>query len=238
MGGIEIELSHKLFSEKLGSVLDMSDSIALSEAHGRLARMRHEPSDEPAESIVEMFVQARSAMVQGVVRSFSGDTSIPGIRLPSQLSTQLSVRENPGTEDERTFSPYHRFYVAHQREFEYKVRTVHGQVRDLISGLSPELGRLAALDQVLGSTFLARTRKFLTVIPVILGRRFEVLTLSAEQTRQTEQTEDSRGEWLEQFCHEMKMLLLAELEFRLLPTLGLIESIEPDAQKMRRDRQM
>jgi hypothetical protein len=33
------------------------------------------------------------------------------------------------------------------------------------------------------------------------------------------------GAWLARFCNDMQMLLLAELELRLQPTVGLIEAL-------------
>jgi len=36
----------------------------------------------------------------------------------------------------------------------------------------------------------------------------------------------NEGAWLARFCHELEAVLLAELDVRLQPTVGLIEALQ------------
>jgi hypothetical protein len=41
-----------------------------------------------------------------------------------------------------------------------------------------------------------------------------------------------KGEWLDCFIREMQAVLLAELELRLLPVIGLVEALEFEVEKI------
>jgi hypothetical protein len=168
--------------------------------------------------------------VESVIRSFVGD---PGarIKVPS-LNTRIP------TEQLSRFEPYHRFYAAHQREFESRVRPLQLVVRDAIRGLSPEMMQLVALDEGVGDALSVHTRKYLAVIPQLLAKRFDLLLAESQQgdaAAHRDGQEDRADEallktwtassgWLGRFYQEMQGLLLAELELRLLPILGLVEA--------------
>lgn len=208
MTSAKVPVSGRHFSEKLGSFLDMSDSIALSEVHASLSRSKYEPLLTDVSAIQDKFLQARRDIVASVMRSFSPGSSPLGIKLPVRAKDSVAV-------EPLSFGPYHRFYAAHQRDLDIKVSSLHSQIRDLVAGLSPEMAQLSMLDKALTETFLLRTRKFLNTVPRILATHFETLA----------QTEGTHADaWLEQFCGDMKAVLLAEIEVRLMPVLGLIES--------------
>jgi hypothetical protein len=208
MANTKVVVSGRHFSEKLGSFLDMSDSIALSDALASIARVKYEPLLVKVSTIEDKFLDARRDMVDAVTRSFSPESSPLGIKLP--------IRDKHAAADEPLpYSRYHRFYAAHQRDLDIKVPNLHSQIRDLVSGLSPEMAQLAQLDEALTETFLLRTRKFLNTVPRLLGVHFENLAQTAGGHSDV---------WLDQFCRDMKSVLLAEIEVRLMPVLGLVES--------------
>lgn len=208
MTSAKVTVSGRHFSEKLGSFLDMSDSITLSEAHASLSRLSYEPLLTEVADIQDVFLHARRDMVASVTRSFSPGSSPLGIKLP--------IRENNNLADKPlSFSPYHRFYAAHQRDLDIKVSSLHCQIRDMVAGISPGMAQLSLLDKVLTETFVSRTRKFLNTVPRLLGVHFENLAQAEGE---------STDAWLDQFCGDMKAVLLAEIEVRLMPVLGLVES--------------
>lgn len=130
MTSAKVTVSGRHFSEKLGSFLDMSDSITLSEAHASLSRLSYEPLLTEVADIQDVFLHARRDMVASVTRSFSPGSSPLGIKLP--------IRENNNLADKPlSFSPYHRFYAAHQRDLDIKVSSLHCQIRDMVAGISP-----------------------------------------------------------------------------------------------------
>ena len=96
---------------------------------------------------------------------------------------------------------------------------------------------MAALDETLRDSLSVHVRKNLAVIPQLLARRFDFLRQDMQGATGTgdQSPEDifrtwtgSDG-WLARFFREMQGLLLAELEFRLLPVMGLVEAVDEQA---------
>ena len=207
--------SPRHFAGRLGRLIDLADSISLSTALGKLPAMAFEPvavaADEP---VRERFLSARTSIIQSVIRSFDPGAGIARIKLPPAPPADAPPDEAAA------YEPYLRFYRAHQREIDLRVQRVQSQVRAAAAGLSPELARLAALDAVLGETLALHTRKYFAVIPRLLSKHFAQLA-----------GEYPPAESHERFCGDMRELLLAEIETRLLPVLGLIEALNTHTEK-------
>ena len=134
------------------------------------------------------------------------------------------------------FDPYRRFYSAHQAEMSYRVQDMQGRVREAASCLSPELAQLAMLDKTFEKLLTHRAREFFAVVPKqLLRKRFDFLRQELRQEHQVRKTGVEQDDdpltwvepsgWLDKFYREMRELLLAELEVRLQPVLGLIETL-------------
>lgn len=221
----DVELSHKCLAQRIGQLINFSDSVALSSLHGQLPTMAFEPLSIPAEAIQKEFLRVRQTLVQSIVNSF----------VPGTTRIQFPVAKTNAPDTLITYEPYERFYVTQQREIDHKFQYLQSYVRDAASGLSPRLAQLVALDTALGDTLSAHGRQLFAVIPKLLGKRFEHL-LNKQLGQPHQQDDDSRMEegpdvWLATFRSEMQGLLLAELEARLLPVLGLIEAINEEADK-------
>jgi hypothetical protein len=231
-------VSHQRFSERLGQLIDMPGSIRLAGIHSKLSTTVFEPAANAADSLAGAATKAeyfrvRQAMIQTIVQSFTVDRSTARNTLPA--FNHEDNREGRDGSDGRdgcegpadkipAFGPYQRFYVTHQREFEFRILALHAEVRQAIAGISPTLAKLAVLDQALNDLLLSHSRKFLARIPRLLAKRFTYLYNDASLPP---------GGWFAAFCQEMQALLLAELEMRLLPTQGLIEAIDEHTIKKR-----
>jgi hypothetical protein len=107
-------------------------------------------------------------------------------------------------------------------------------VREALAKASPRLKKLADLDATLEKILRDRESKLLSKVPVLLKKRFEQLFKAHQQTLVDAQQADNpagwteAGGWLARFCNDMQMLLLAEMELRLQPTMGLIEAFKQD----------
>lgn len=232
----DIEFSHRNFSQRLGGLIDFSEAMRLSSLHAQLGRIDFEPS-AAAVSYKDELLRARMALMQSLVASF-----VPGsgsrIRLPAPSPT-MSIQTLA------TFEPYHRFYAAHQREFESRIQILQLGVRDGIRGESAELAQLAALDEGVRDALSIHIRKHLAVIPQLLGKHFAGLA-QANFHAQAEAAPEASGErseheifatwvcpssWLGGFFNDMQGLLLAELELRLLPVVGLVEAADEQVEK-------
>lgn len=229
----DVEVPHKQFTERLGRLINFSDSIALSEAHGAAFKAEFVPDEVSTEistdsssgvgkeAAKEEFLRVREALVQSIVQSFVPNAGSATVKLP------IPKADAP-LETLKAFEPYHRFYAAHQREIDFKVQNLQSVVRDIASGSSKELAQLAALDGALGDVLSTHTRKLFAVTPKLLGKRFD--SLLQEQQLLGQQTDDpalwvKQGGLLDKFYKEMQGLLLAELDVRLQPVLGLVEAL-------------
>lgn len=142
----------------------------------------------------------------------------------------------PGAAIETTvaYEPYRRFYLAHQGEMELAIRPLRSTARKALSGASAALGQLATLDAALEMLLATRERQLLASLSLRLEKRFERLFMAHRQQR-VEQAEDPAvwmrpGGWLAAFCKELQGVLLAELDLRLQPALGLIEAFSNRAE--------
>jgi hypothetical protein len=202
-------MTQKRFAERLGSLIDLSDSITLSSAHSNIGATAFEASGLSQQDAQQEFLRVRAAIVQGVIKSFAPHTGPTRIKLP------VPEAETP-TDASTAFEPYRKFYTAQQRDIDFKIRKLQLQMREAAAGFSPELAQLSALDTALGDTLAIHTRKFFAVIPGLLGKRFEHLY-------------QQHPSWMamhKAFCADMQGLLLAEIEARLLPVLGLVEALD------------
>lgn len=215
----EVSVSHKHFTARLAQLIDLSDSITLSTTHSRLKTTVFERAPVSIEAVKAQFLKVQTSLVQFIVNSFTAGTGPGLIKLPAAVAYS-------GDAATTAYQPYQRFYAAHQRQIDLKVRKLQSLIRDSASGISPELAQLCVLDSTLGDMLADHARKCFGVIPKLLERRFEHLLLeNAQALSQADELEDAWKQTLEQFCTEIRGLLLAETETRLLPVLGLIEAI-------------
>lgn len=129
-----------------------------------------------------------------------------------------------------SYEPYRRAYSAHQRDMEASLRPFRLQVREVLARTSPTLAKLAALDAVFDKSLCERERQLLSTLPALLAKRFELLRQAHQPSpADTPDTVNPLSPqmppaWLTRFGQEMQAVLLAELDARLEPTLGLIEA--------------
>ena len=225
----EAELSHKQFADRLGSLIDFSDSIILSAAHLNLPTMAYEPTDDSTRNVNEEFLKIRSGLVQNIIRSTTPDAEPGRIKLPS-----LARGATP--EEVLDFEHYHRFYALHQREMDLKIQHLRQQVRDEIATISPGLAQLAVLDGAISDTLLVHTRRFLAVVPRLLEKRFQQLRQNHQGPQGELALEDNPdnwlrpGGWLARVYRDIQGLLLAELDVRIQPVMGLIEALNKEVE--------
>lgn len=129
------------------------------------------------------------------------------------------------------FASYRRRYFSRQQAMDAAIGPLRSQLRTALTQRSPELARLAAVDAVMEQALGERERTLLSVVPVLLEKRFEHLRLAA-QAEATESdptvppaTEPRAGAWLETFRQDMHSVLDAELDLRWQPIDGLLEAL-------------
>jgi hypothetical protein len=212
------------FAEHLGQWVDFKHAIALSAVHNMPAPEAG-PVQQPEvkASVQEEFTRRRSALEKSLASASAPSVGRSRIKLPTPL---------PGTpaQEARLYTPYRRYHQAQQRELDVQVTTLRAWVRDAVSKASPQLGQLVALDGTFDAILREREATLLAAIPALLEKRFNDLLAAHEQTvANTLQNDDpdlwtKPGGWLIRFCNELQTVLMAELDLRLLPSVGLLEA--------------
>ncbi|AUM14190.1 DUF3348 family protein [Ketobacter alkanivorans] len=201
---VDDDWAYRDFADRLGQMLSFNDSIILSDAHKAKPERGFQRHTESAEDVKQEVLRTKATLVNNVIQSCTSGDGKPRIRWPVVDAESASGYE-----------PFLRFYSAHQREQDLAIRVVRSAARDALSACSPALKKLALLDQALDDTLWEQIRRFYGVIPRLLERRFNLLR-------------DQQPLWLNQFRKDIQALLLAELDLRLQPVLGLVEALEKE----------
>ncbi|MFK8019125.1 MAG: DUF3348 family protein [Pseudomonadales bacterium] len=202
------------FSGRLAELIDLSQSVKISLAHTSMSEMEFEAFDSSIDTARTEFIRVHSEVTEIIVQSFAQPEGFSRLKSPPPTTLQNDDKK-------AALKSYLNFYLYYQRMLESKVSRLRDYTRDAASGLSIKLAQLAKLDEVLGETLAAHDRKSFARVPVLLEQRL-ALQLSKAQPDQLAELHDS-------FCKDLQALLLAESEVRLLPVLGLIETIESEA---------
>ncbi len=218
------------FAEKLSLWVDFTNAITLCAAHnvrdsgpGAAAV----PRSTATKTALEAFEHVRATAVQAITTSCSN---------PAGRNRNPLPLPKPGTpfEDATNYEPYRRFHHAHQREMEGLVRPLRAKVRDVLATASPALRQLATLDAALDGILSERESMLFSRLPQLLAKRFEQSLANHKQRLVQAPAADNvdswmkAGGWLGQFCKELQAVLIAELDMRLQPTLGLLEALTSD----------
>ena len=105
---------------------------------------------------------------------------------------------------------------------ELSVEALRGHVRQALAQATPELAQLAALDAAMEPLLAGREQRLLGSLPAFLKARFVALR---QQAADLSDPAPDNLRWLQTFANEFEQTLLAELDLRLQPVIGLIESI-------------
>lgn len=213
------------FAERLSQWLGFTDAIALSgalgvpaAAPGKQASPVPEGLRQPLDAAV---ARVRAALAESIAADGVSGTGRVRVRLPLPAAAS-----KPGVAPD--FMPYRRYYAAHQRDMEAGVGPLRAQAREAVAAVSPEMAQLATLDEVMERAFAERERNLLAGVPQLLEKRFQQRYALHRQTVGDGLDEPLQwmqpGGWLATFCQEMRTVLLAELEVRLQPVLGLVEA--------------
>ena len=222
------------FGERLGQWLDFSDALTLfsvlNTKAGSGTPIASANSDLPAQ-----LARVRRNLYDSIHNDgvFSTDSDTPA-RIP--FPTPLP---NATPESAADFSPYHRYYLAHQRDMNSAITALRANARKALAGQSAAGKQLADLDAAFEKFLSVRERNLLSNIPIMLGKRFDqryaehraaLADEFANGATDDPTTWTQPGSWLEAFCHDARTALLAELELRLKPVAGLIAALGSSAE--------
>jgi hypothetical protein len=218
------------FAEKLGLWVSFTDAIALSAMHNQT---------QPQVAPVHKHSAIPTAIADDVAKTRAGLVNLitqRGLLVGGKAYIPLPEPPDTAAVGAAAYEPYRRFYTAHQREMESSLGPLRAKVRALLARLSPQLQQLAALDAALDNILCERESKLLTKVASLLQKRFMHLLRTRQQVLNNTGQADTPalwmkdGAWLARFCQEQQTVLLAELDLRLQPTLGLLEAYQNETQ--------
>lgn len=217
--------SKQSLAERLGQWLDFTDAMALFSAlNGNTPVAQNKAPALPDGSVRGDFARVRTALADSITMDGVLNPGRARIKLPTPAA-------NAPVESAADFSPYHRYYQAHQRDMNAAIGPLRANVRAALAGGSPALQRLAALDAVMEQALATRERNLLASLPLLLAKRFGHLYKAHQEALGDRLALDDPemwirpGGWLAMYCRDMQAVLLAELEVRLQPVAGLIEAL-------------
>lgn len=225
--------------DRISDIPSVFDTISLSAAHGTYSAAGFGPANIPIETtdrIREDFFETRALLVRSVEMSFNPKFRRMANPLPTpeRVHSHLGTVDTPGALVSQAFVPFRKFYTARQKEIAIGIQRFRSRHWDMIASLSGEFACLIELDKSFSSIFAKYARDCFSVVPDLLERQFGVLL--DEQRRQLPEkislTDLKRwtipNDWIFDFHQKMRETLLAELDARLLPTRGVIESLPHD----------
>lgn len=210
------------FGERLGQWLDFSDALTLFSVLNTEAGAATPPRSSAAD------LPGQLARVR---RNLSESIHNDGVfsREPARIPFPTPL-PNASPESAADFSPYHRYYLAHQRDMNAAITALRANARQALAGQSAAGRHLAELDAAFEKFLNVRERNLLSNIPIMLGKRFDQRYAEHRAAFAAGSVDDPAtwtqpGGWLEAFCHDAQTMLHAELELRLKPAAGLIAAL-------------
>lgn len=210
------------FGERLGQWLDISDALTLysvlNAGAGGGAAVSPANADLP-----EQLARVRRHLSDSI--KADGVFSPPPARIPFPVPLPNATPESAAD-----FSPYHRYYLAHQRDMNAAITALRASVRKALASQSAAGRQLAELDATFDKSLAARERTLLGNIPILLSKRFQQRYADHRAALGEDSADDPAtwaqpGSWLDAFRQDAQTVLLAELELRLKPVAGLIAAL-------------
>jgi hypothetical protein len=219
--------------QKLGDWLNFRQAIAL---HGVLNPEPQSATQQPAhlrrvavmtpEALTRHVDKVRAQLEQSISQGAPSGSGLARIDMPP---AELDEPIEPKT----AYEAYRRFYAAHQRQMEVSIQTLRSQVRGQLSKSAPSLQQLATLDAAFENILSDREAVLLGKVSKMLEKRFaqalkqhlkKQADALVEGSDPASATTVSPMAWLLPLRQALRTALLAELDTRLQPVLGLLEA--------------
>ncbi|ADV27198.1 hypothetical protein Psesu_1351 [Pseudoxanthomonas suwonensis 11-1] len=196
--------SHPL-SQLLSHWLEWKQAVALARvldapAGDATGTVAGETGDAAAE-----LAQARASLAQSIARDRAFAAPPDGPRPPFE------------------WTYFQQRHMALQHLLESGTGRLRESLRQHLAARSPALARLAAVDAVMEQSLARPTRSLLARATPVLEHRFRELSPENQEASASA----AAPAWLDSFRHDMRELLLAELDIRLQPAEGLLAALGP-----------
>lgn len=210
------DASRQDVAERLGQWLNVKETIGLHSAQAAVAAAgasgaRRAPSAVSAAAPdLQGSLQAELQRVRGVL---------------AQSITMRDPGHQPDPNDlDTAFALFHQRLNDQQRRMEMSVEALRNFVRQKLVRSVPRHAQLAVLDQQMEQLFGGREQRLLSGLPAFFKARYQALRKEAAAASRPDTPPDLA--WLRSFELDFEQTLLAELDLRLQPVMGLIEALE------------
>jgi hypothetical protein len=200
------------------------------------------------EALARHVDKVRAQLVESITQGAPAGSGLARIDMPAP------VLDEP-VEIKTAFAPYHRFVAAHQRQMESTLRSLRAQLRLQLSKRASAGQQLAALDAAFENILAEREAALLAKTSKLLEKRFvqalkahmqlQAQALPVALAAETADAADGLAKapdasmddapidtqkadpssWLMPLRQTIRQALLAELDTRLQPALGLLEAL-------------
>ncbi len=227
--------------DRISDIASIRDTISLRTVHETFRASEFGAGNIPIETVKKIredFFEDRVLLVRAIATSFiskSRQMTNP-FPTPERVYSQLGPDHASGPLHSKIFAPFRNFYTARQSDIEGGIRRLRSHCGNMLSNLSSELSCLAQLDKSFSNMFSKYARNCFSAVPELLEAQFRELFDEQQQTPSENITLDELKKWMGSngwifdFGKKMREMLLAELETRLFPLQGLIESLPYDYQ--------
>ena len=240
--------------QKLGDWLDFRQAIALHGVLNPETTSDAQTANLPAhvqrmaliapEALARHVDKVRAQLVESITQGAPAGSGLARIDLPAP------VVDEP-VEIKTAFEPYRRFVAAHQRQMDSTLRSLRAQLRLQLSKQGSAGQQLAAIDTAFENILAEREAALLAKTSKLLEKRFVqalkthmLLQVQAQPAALATGTAHAAfdaiddidanpndtpkadpSSWLMPLRQTLRQALLAELDTRLQPTLGLLEAL-------------
>lgn len=226
----DVEPSRQDIAERLSAWVGVFDSVTLHAAHQSIRTVESAsrgtlPSPRTL-AMEEQVHRVRSVLVKSIT---THEVELAGDK--RSRHTVMPIKPTP--EELADFAPLRQRYLDQQRNMDLMIPPLRANLREALAGASPQLRQLAVLDAVWEQMLEPRERQLLPTLPGFLERRFQ--QLRKDHAQDDPATWRQAGGWLAVFDQTLQETLLAELDTRLQPVMGLLEALNSGADHTSRD---
>ncbi|WP_157900308.1 DUF3348 domain-containing protein [Rhodoferax koreensis] len=223
---VDADTSRQDIAERLSAWVGVFDSVTLHAAHQSIRAVvsadRAEPPSARALALQEQVHRVRSVLEKAIT---TNEVEAGGDR----RSRHAAGPVEPTPEEQADFAPQRQRYLDQQRNMDLMIGPLRANLREALAAASPRLRQLAALDAVWEQMLEPHERRLLPTMPGFLERRFQ--QLRNDHAQDDPAAWRRPGGWLDVFDRTLQEVLLAELDARLQPVMGLMEAWNSGASR-------
>lgn len=226
--------------QKLADWLNFRQAIALHgvlQPHSRAEPVPHKarPPAMTYQALSQHVDKVRTQLETSILQGVSAGSGLARIDMPpAELQEPIDPKS--------AFEPYRRFYAAHQRQMESTLQILRAQVRSQLSKGSSTLQQLAAMDVAFEKILSEREAALLSKVAKVMEKRFmqavkahlkslteaSSLATAGDHCAAIDSVTVQTHTWLLPWRQTLRSALLAELDTRLQPTLGLLDALKQE----------